>query len=122
MRKEDEALQKILRDAEQQANGTAPAFDTVYRAAERRALRSRRTRFAGLAAAAAIFVLLAVTLLPTQKDEFSYLDLQELTTTTSWTAPSDSLLPQRRFDIYRELPELIDVTHSSTKYEDGALL
>ncbi len=37
---------------------------------------------------------------------------------TSWAAPSDVLLPQHRFDIYREIPAFIE----STKLEEGTLL
>ena len=124
MSDDNETLRTRLQDAQQKADGHAPAFGVVFAAAERRAGRKRRTRVMAVAAAAVVATL-AIVMLPDRPDEFSYVDLNELTATTSWIAPSDSLLPEHRFDIYRELPRLfdqIDATDTSTESNDGALL
>ncbi len=121
MHKEDESLQATLHNAQQQADGIAPDFDTVFSAATTRVSRTRRRRFAGLAAAAAVAALV-ITMLPNQQDDFVFVNLDELTATTYWSAPSDSLLPTHQFDIYRELPQLINLPDVSTKPDEGALL
>lgn len=96
----------------------APSFDASWAAAEARYRRSRR-RYAGLAAAviaaAAVFAVLDPGTAPDHSDSWVG---DELLTSTSWTAPSDVLLPEREFDIYQDLPSL----NTSTKSVDGALL
>lgn len=124
MSDDNETLRTRLQDAQQQADGNAPAFAVVFAAAERRARRKRRARITAVAAAAVVATL-AIAMLPDQPDEFSYVDMNELTATTNWIAPSDSLLPEHRFDIYTELPRLFDrtdVIDTSTESNDGALL
>lgn len=121
MHREDESLQAALHNAQQQADGLAPSFDTVFAAAKTRVSRTRRRRFAGLAAAAAVAALV-IAALPNQQDNLVFVNLDELTATTNWSAPSDSLLPTHQFDIYRELPQLIDLPDVSTKSDEGALL
>ena len=125
MNKDDAALRDELQKAQQQADGRVPDFETIFGAAERRSCDQsrdrRRVRFAGLAAAAAVAVL-AFGLLPTQENEFRYVDVEELVATTSWSAPSDSLLPVHQFDVYREIPKLFESTGMSTDTDEGALL
>jgi hypothetical protein len=121
MHKEDDLLHAALHNAQQQVDGLAPSFDAVFSAAKARISRNRRRRFASLAAAAAVAAL-AIAMLPNQQDDLVFVNLDELIATTNWSAPSDSLLPTHQFDIYRELPQLIDLPDVSTKYDEGALL
>ena len=117
MNSDDQVIRATLQKAQQQANGPAPDFDRVFGGAERRVRARRRVQFAAAAAVAAI-ALLAVGLLPTQKEEFTYVDVEALVETTYWSAPSDALLPEHHFDIYREIPQIFESTDTST----GALL
>ncbi len=125
MSKDDAALRDALQTAQQQADGKVPDFEKTFAASEQRlcepSRNRRRVRFAGLAAAAAI-AMLVLGLLPTSEDEFRYVDVEELVATTSWSAPSDSLLPVHQFDIYREIPRLFESTGMSTDTDEGALL
>jgi len=121
MNNEDQAFRTAMQRAQQQADGRAPQFDRVFAAAERTVRDRRRVQFAAAAAVAAI-ALLVIGLLPAEKDEFTYVDVEVLMATTYWSAPSDSLLPEHQFDIYRELPRLFESTGVSTKSDTGALL
>lgn len=116
MSKDDVALHEMLQQAQREADGVAPYFAEVFIAAENKIRGRRRMQFAGLTAAA--IGVLAFGLLPTQEDEFIYVDLEELKATTYWTAPSDFLLPDHQIDIYRELPKLFE----STDPDGGTLL
>lgn len=116
MHKEDEALAAEVRKSN--PDDAAPPFAEVFAAAEKRVRSRRRRRFAG-AGAAAVVALVALSLQPDkQHDEFIYLDVEELAASTSWSAPSDSLLPKHQFDIYQEIPRLFE----STEPDGGALL
>ena len=121
MNNEDQVLRSTLQKAQQQADGPVPEFDRVFAAAQRKVRDRRRVQFAGAAAVAAI-ALFAVGLLPAEKDEFTYVDVEALVATTYWSAPSDSLLPEHQFDIYREMPRLFESTDVSTESDTGALL
>ena len=121
MNSEDQELRVSLQASQRQVDGRVPDFESVFRAAERQSRDRRRIRFAGLAAAAAL-IAFALALLPVQEDEFIYVDVEELTATTQWSAPSDSLLPKHQFDIYRELPGMFESTDMSTSTDEGALL
>ena len=97
-----------------------PAFGGVYAAAEQVEKRTRRFTAwyagAGIAAAAVAVVLIGM---PRAEPEYTeYIRVAELMETTQWTAPSDVLLPSYQFDIYQELPALLE----STKPAEGALL
>lgn len=119
MNNDDDKLRSILQARQQQKGRAVPSFDVLFSAAENQVQRSRRNRYISLAGAAAVLVFaLTFALLPASEEEFTYVDLQELTASTSWSAPSDSLLPHHEFDIYRELPWLIE----STEPDEGALL
>ena len=121
MNNEDETLGKMLQRAQREADGTAPDFAVTFTAAQSRATSRRRFQYTAVAAAAVVAAI-ALGLLPAQKDEFTYVDVDELTATTQWSAPSDSLLPQHRFDIYRELPRLFEAMDVSTDSDGGTLL
>lgn len=116
-RPSDKELAVLLREA-LDIDQDAPGFDAVFAAAERRYRSARRRPLwaAAAAVAAAAAMLPFLTGSPTPEPE--YIRLAELMETTQWSAPSDALLPTRRFDIYQELPVLIE----STKAAEGALL
>lgn len=116
----DTRLGSALRDAQAHAEGdAAPDFSRVWDAARARAAADRNRRRL-LAASGAVAAVLAIVVgLPTpSEDEWRYIDADELLQTTGWSAPSDSLLPDREFDIYRDIPVLIE----STDNYGGALL
>ncbi len=113
-------LKSGLQKAWKRAEGTPPAFDETWAAAEARHAKSgfRRTALAGVAAAAALAVV--IVLLPEQQVELTdeFLIADALMNSTSWTAPSDVLMPEHQFDIYREIP----IPDPSTIAEEGSLL
>jgi len=116
----DDVLRTSLQNAQTALEkGRAPDFDVAWSAAESRArtAHNRRRVLTGSVAAAAA-VMLAVGLLRPTEHEWLYVDSDELLETTSWSAPSDSLLPVHQFDIYQEIPVLIE----STVNYGGALL
>ncbi len=110
-------LKNALRAASDAADGTAPDFERLFAGAERQVLRSRRVRYSGLAAAAVTAILVLSQQLITDR-QFTYVNVDELVATTSWSAPSDTLLPQYQINLYRDLPELF----GSTDIDEGALL
>ena len=116
---EDE-LKSGLQKAWKRAGRTPPAFAETWAAAEARHARSgfQRKALAGVAAAAALAVV--IVLLPEQQVELAdeFLIADALMNSTSWTAPSDVLMPERQFDIYREIP----FPGPSTISEEGPLL
>ncbi len=114
----DQELANAIRHANS-ADSEAPSFDKVWSAAEQRYQRSRR-RYAWLASAAAAVAVVIVVLnagSPTV-NHGEYIEMAGLLDSTSWAAPSDVLLPIHDFDIYRDLPALME----STKPAEGALL
>lgn len=116
----DVRLGNALRDAQAHAEGdAAPDFSRVWAAASARAGAARNRRRL-LAASGAVVMVLAIAfgLYPPSEDELRYIDADELLQKTGWSAPSDSLLPDREFDIYRDIPVLIE----STDNYGGALL
>jgi len=113
-------IQQTLKSAYRSAEGKPPAFDDMFAAAESRQRRSRRFRAAGGMAAAAALLAVTIALWPGQQAEVSdeFLIADALMNSTSWSAPSDSLLPQHQFDIYQGIP-LLD---ESTISQEGSLL
>ena len=101
----------------------APPFADVWAAAERRNKVSRK-RYAGIAGiAAAIAIAIAVSAVglwsaneAEMADEF--LIAEALMNSTQWSAPSDSLMPEHQFDIYQDIPILME----STETQEGSLL
>jgi hypothetical protein len=118
----DKEIKDVLRHAYRAAEGEPPPFDKVWAAAERQieASSRQRSRIAGGMAAAVLLV--AMTVLLWQQREAppgdDYLIADALMNSTSWTAPSDMLLPEHQFDIYREVPALVPSTNS----QEGSLL
>lgn len=109
-------IRKFLKPAfdRQQAND-APDFDKVWANAEIvRGNSRRRFRLASGVAAALALAVIAATLWPSQQVELSddYLIADALMNSTLWSAPSDSLMPEHQFDIYQEIPFLIESTNS----------
>lgn len=116
----DKALRAALCLAQATAEkGRAPDFDDAWAAALARAgaVRKRRGMLAGSVAAAAVAAV-AFGLLAPPTHEWRYIDKADLLWTTNWSAPSDSLMPAHQFDIYQDVPVLIE----STETYGGALL
>lgn len=116
----DDTLQRAVRDAHARAESVpAPEFEQTWAAARARVGSTRKRQFvvAGTAAAAAVLAM-AISLRAPMNDDWQYIDEYELLETTGWSAPSDSLLPSREFDIYETVPVLIE----STETYGGALL
>ena len=104
----DKELKQRLKASLEARQGEGPEFDATWDAAERRhrASSARYRRFAGVAAMAAIVIILMQ--LP-DRDQGPYLTEADLMSSTQWLAPSDVLLPKHEFDLYGELPVLIDI-------------
>jgi len=98
---------------ERQGN-RVPAFAATWQAAERRYAASKRS-YLRLAAAAALVaaVLIGFNLQTTQTEGRPFVEVADLLETTSWSAPSDVLLPEHQFDIYQDMPVLIESTYSA---------
>ena len=115
-----DALKDALKKGQAAAEaGQVPGFDATFSAAQERLAvrrRHRRTAF-GVAAAAAVVAVAAGLLFP-QEPDWQYVDPELFATTTAWEAPSDVLLPDHRFDIYGQIPVLIE----STGTDGGSLL
>lgn len=111
-------LRHAVRRAQRAAEaGRVPDFATVWAAAEVQADRRRRPwALAGVAAAAVVAGI--VWFAEPDQPAWQYIDPADLANSTSWVAPSDVLLPERQFDIFREIPVLIE----STETIEGALL
>lgn len=116
----DTAMRKALRHGQAAAEqGRIRAFDDLWAAAEQRAARSRQRHRAGaITAAVAILAVVTVGVLLPRGSEWLYVDPDEIVSKTSWVAPSDALLPKQQFDIYEEIPVLIE----STGANGGTLL
>ena len=117
----DNKLRAALRHGQDQAEaGTLPDFDIVWARAETSvAQQRRRTRaIGGIAAAAALVALVVIGQQRPVEQDWQFVDPDEFASSTSWAAPSDVLLPEHRFDIYRDIPVLIESTIS----DEGALL
>ncbi len=95
-----------------------PSFDRIWQAADARYVSAKRRyrRVASVAAIAAAVVVAWNWQVPA--DETTYIEIAELLESTSWSAPSDVLLPNREFDIYQDMPVLFE----STDPAGGALL
>jgi len=114
-------LRDVLRQGQDKAEaGQVTDFDSVWaQATTTVARRHRRTRaMGGIAAAAALVAVVLLSQLRPTEQEWRFVDPDEFASTTSWVAPSDVLLPKHRFDIYGEIPVLIE----STETDGGTLL
>ena len=114
----DEELHRSLRHKPDHA---VPGFASVMQAARERNATGN-TRYRLVAAFAIVASMAAITIAQwpngggSVDDEF--LIAIAMFETTQWTAPSDALLPQHQFDIYRDMP----VFMGSTEAEEGTLL
>jgi len=97
-----------------------PDFDAVFGEAEQQRRRSAvRTFSTATAACVAALAALAWVILPSEvAPPPDFIEISGLLETTSWTAPSDVLLPEHEFDIFTEIPTLMESTDSV----EGALL
>jgi hypothetical protein len=96
------------------ASGDAPdhpPFGQVMLAAEHR-ISVQRQRYRVLSAAAVLIAAVVIgATAPTQStSDYKYIEVAELMESTSWMAPSDVLLPDRQFDLYQDLPVLIELS------------
>lgn len=94
-------------------SGHVPPFATIWQAAERRHAANRRSyrRLAATAAVVAV-VVVGVNLQTPQSEQVQFVEFADLMESTSWSAPSDVLLPEHQFDIYQDMPMLIESTQS----------
>lgn len=104
----EDRLNSLLTPAFEEAErGDPPSFGKLWARAEHAASASRwRYRSAGAAAVAAVIAVIAtMSLRPDQADiADDYLIADALMNSTTWSAPSDRLLPEHQFDIYRDIP------------------
>ena len=116
----DTTLRDRLKQGQNEAEqGLDRGFDAAWAAAEARvSVRRNRGWMAGAAAVAAIAVAIGVASLRPVEQDWQFVNPTEFESSTSWVAPSDVLLPKHQFDIFNDIPVLIE----STKTEEGALL
>lgn len=105
----DARLEKMLESAFER-DDQAPPFDSTWAAAESRYRRRRRNRALVSVAASVAIVAIVLSALQPEAVDAPMIEMGELLGTTSWQAPSDVLLPEHRFDIYQDLPDLIQST------------
>lgn len=118
MSKADNRLRETVANAMPRPSDEPP-FERVWQAAQRRAhARSYGLHLAAAASVAAIAVAVIVNVSQPPSDAVDYIEASQLFGSTSWTAPSDVLLPEYSIDIYRDVPSL----PTSTKTNEGALL
>ncbi len=120
---DDEQIRDEIRKAAEatQTLSRIPSFDETWVIAEAEVARTAKPRWhVGSAFAAAVVLALVVAVWPNRQDRLrdDYMIADALLNSTSWTAPSDALLPNYQFDIYQEIPLLIE----STNEQDGSLL
>ena len=95
-----------------------PTFDATWQAVEQRFAAGRRRNRMLAGAAAVVAAVVVGLLLQAPPESGDYVEIDELLGSTSWSAPSDVLLPEHEFDIYQELPSLLE----STDTAGGSLL
>jgi len=97
-----------------------PDFDAVWASAQSTANRKgrRTTVLGGMAAAAALLAVVVIGQMRGVEQDWQFVDPEELASSTYWAAPSDVLLPKHQFDLYGDIPVLIESTDS----DGGALL
>ncbi len=117
----ENGFRQTLKEVHETVEGKPPAFADVWAAAEaRHRFSRRRNRVAGSIAAAVVVVGITVGLWSKQQFEIAdeFLIADSLMNSTSWSAPSDSLMPEHQFDIYQE----IRFPDESTFSPEGSLL
>ena len=116
MQTNDDTLRRRVREAWPKPS-QVPPFEAAWTAAERRR-HDRRYGYGFGAAAAAVTAAAIILVSNGGAPAESYVEVAELMNSTYWAAPSDVLLPEREFDIYQDLPALME----STEEVGGALL
>lgn len=108
----DQDIREALKQSLPASSVAQPPFEQIWRAAQAQhaAAHGQFRRFAVAAAAVVAVLLIGVSLQQAGNDDTPYIELAELLNSTSWSAPSDVLLPQHEFDIYQDLPTLIEST------------
>jgi len=109
-----DGLANAVRKAyEAKLEGVAPDFDATWNAAQTR-FQGRKRRYRLVSAVAASIVIFSIVLnflLPGQSQDPADSELAAMMMVSiQWEAPSDSLLPEYDFDIYQDLPEIINTT------------
>lgn len=98
-----------------------PPFADVWAAAERQNKLSRK-RYTGIVGVAATIALAvsAFGIWSANKTDVvdDFLIADALMNSTQWSAPSDLLMPEHQFDIYQDIPLLLE----STDTQEGSLL
>jgi hypothetical protein len=98
--------------------GRVPDFDAIMQAAEQRAGKRRWPRIVAVAAIALLAAVVVLNVTKAPVDDTSFIEMNAFMSSTSWSAPSDVLLPESRIDIYEDVPRLLE----STEDYGGALL
>ncbi len=101
-------LESKLKDALTSRDVEAPRFAATFEAATRRVEHRSQVARIGVPVAAAIALVAVIIGRP--DPVLVTVSEAELLGATSWRAPSDELLPNHRFDIYRDLPDLVEST------------
>ncbi len=101
-------LESRLKHGLRSRDGIAPAFEQSFEAARQRV--ERRSQMARVVLPVAAAIALVAVIVGRPDPGLVYVSEAELLGSTSWQAPSDELLPTRRFDIYRDLPVLVEST------------
>lgn len=110
MRATEETLRgQVLRAWQRHASQPLPTFETTWQAAADRHAQGRRN-YRRLAAVAAVAAAIAIALHQPVPGNDPYIEVADLLETTYWVAPSDVLLPDREFDIYRDMPVIFEST------------
>lgn len=115
----DDELRQDLKCAFTSVEGDPPDFEKTLGAAET-GLRRRRTlaRIATGTAAAMLALLFGIWSSEAPQSSDEYLIADALMNSTTWSAPSDVLMPEHQFDIYRDIPFPVP----STNLQEGTLL
>lgn len=108
-------MNRDIADSFKQRQGDrAPTFAATWQAAEQRYAARKTNNRRWLAAAALVAaVLIGSSLQAPQTDDVNFIEVADLLESTSWSAPSDVLLPEHQFDIYQDMPMLIESTFSA---------
>jgi hypothetical protein len=118
---EQELRRKIKRAFSALDEHATPDFERVFTAAERSYGRPRRRYvvYGGIAATVAIVVFsMGNWQAPNRVADDEFLIADALLNSTGWLAPSDALMPEHQFDIYQDIPLLME----STDMQEGPLL
>jgi anti-sigma-K factor RskA len=118
---EDEIRRKLKDAIDARQPSITPAFSAVWAGAEARFRRSRQyyRSVGGIVAAVAVMAIAAgLWFDPGSEPNDDYLIADAILNGTSWSAPSDTLMPEHQFDIYQEVSFLTE----STNGQEGSLL